>query len=48
MAAIRHFFMTRYADRDMIKAAQIEEREAEVARLGRPFGEHSVESERNH
>lgn len=47
MAAIRHFFMTKYADRDMIRAARVEEREAEATRLGRAFGEHSVETRRD-
>jgi short-subunit dehydrogenase len=46
MALIRHFFMTKYADKDMGKRSHVEAREAEAAKLGRAFGEHSVESRR--
>ncbi|MEA2463745.1 MAG: hypothetical protein QOJ98_1492 [Acidobacteriota bacterium] len=45
-AAIRHFFMSRTAEDHIAKHADIEAREAEVLKLGRPFGENSVEAKR--
>jgi short-subunit dehydrogenase len=45
-AAIRHLFTTRLVGRMMVRHAHIEAREAEVLKLGRAFGEHSVENGR--
>lgn len=45
-AAIRHLFTTSLIGRMMVRHAHIEAREAEVLKLGRVFGEHSVERDR--
>jgi NAD(P)-dependent dehydrogenase (short-subunit alcohol dehydrogenase family) len=43
---IRHLFTTKWVGRQMVRHAHIEAREAEVLKLGRVFGEHSVERDR--
>jgi hypothetical protein len=45
-SAIRHLFTTKFFGRQMVRHAHIEAREAEVLKLGRVFGEHSVENDR--
>jgi hypothetical protein len=42
-AVIRQLFMSKLAERKMAKDANVEAREAEVRKLGRSFGENSVE-----
>ncbi|HEY0160493.1 MAG TPA: SDR family oxidoreductase [Thermoanaerobaculia bacterium] len=46
-AALRHLFTTSLAGRMMVKHVHIPTREAEVLKLGRVFGEHSVERGRH-